>query len=318
MPAPVKPNLSKLILQYQTGGLRVAPDPAGAKVIPFHKLDLGRDPRRQKDDSFNQSALGNASQPGSPIVPAAPLESILDLRTIGYLIKLLLGQPVTTGTTLKTHTFPVDLATRPYALLERQHSDISKYWRWLGVHCNSLAWDIKNPEQLITAQLMAAQEINPIPTSAFDAAPTGVSAFRANSGSGVISNGVDTALGTVVGGNIEISNNIEPQEAADGTDGYSLFYPTELTFKGKIKCAFDGAGAYNLARTGTQTRLKLVTAATIGANTFDLTVDMPYVELMEKAQPISGKSGLFAELDFAAVKGATLPTVVLRNDVTAY
>jgi hypothetical protein len=316
--AQAKPTLAQLIMQFQTGGLRVAPDPVGAHVLPFHKLDLGRDPRRQQDDSMNQSPLDNASHAGSPVVPASTMESILDLRTVGFLLKLLLGQPVTTGTTLKSHTYPVDLTARPYALFERQHSDISKYFRWLGVHGNKLSWDIKNNDQLIAFEVMAAQEVDPIPPSAFDAAPTSVSSFRANSGSGVISDGAGTTLGTVVGGNIEIGNNIQPQEAADGTDGYSLFDPTKVSFSGKIKCVFDGAGAYNLARTGTQTRLKMVTAATIGANTFDLIVDMPYVELMEKAVPVSGKSGLLVDLDWKAVDGATLPTVVLRNDVTSY
>lgn len=313
-----KPTLAQLIMQFQTGGLRVAPSPVGAHVVPFHKFDFGRDPRRQQDLSMNQSPLANKTQAGSPIVPATTLESVLDLRTIGFLLKLLLGQPVTTGTTLKTHAFPIDLADRPYALFERQHSDISKFYRWLGVHGNKLSWDIKNNDQVIAFEVMAAQEIDPIPTTAFDSAPTSVSSFRSNAGSAVISDGAGATLGTVVGGNIEISNNIQPQEAADGADGYSIFDVQELTFKGKIKCVFDGAGAYDLARTGTQTRLKTVTAATIGADTFDLIVDMPYVDLIEKAVPVSGKSGLMVDLDFSATDGATLPTVTLRNDVAAY
>jgi hypothetical protein len=313
-----KTVLSKLIMQYQTGGLRVAPSPVAAKVIPFSKFDFGRDPGRQKNDSLNGSALGNKSDAGSPVIPAQTMESILDLRTVGYLLKLLLGAPTTTGTTLKSHTFPIDIASRPYAMFERQHSDISKFFRWYGVHCNKLSWDIKNADQNISAELFAAQEIDPIPTSAFDAAPTAVAAFRANSGSGVISNGVDTALGTIIGGNIEISSNINPEVAADGNAGYSIFTPMELTFKGKIKCVFDGTAAYDLARTGTSTRLKILSAATIGANTFDLTVDMPYVELIEKAVPVSGKSGMVVDMDWIAHTGATLPTVVLRNDVTAY
>lgn len=312
-----KPTLAKLIMQYQTA-LRTAPDPVGASVLPFHKLDFGRDPRRQQDDSMNQDPQANASHAGSPIVPASTMESILDLRTIGHLLKLLLGQPVTTGAALKTHTYPFNLNARPYALFERQHSDIAKYYRWLGVHVNKLAWDIKNNDQLISCELMAAQEIDPIPTSAFDASPTALTSFRSNSGSGVISDGAGSTLGVVVGGNIEISNNIQPQEAADGTDGYSLFYPTEISLKGKIKVVFDGAGAYDLARTGTLTRLKTVTAATLGANTFDLTVDMPAVELIEKAVPVSGKSGILVDLDFVSRKGASAPTIVLRNDVAAY
>lgn len=315
--AQAKNSLAQLILQYQTLS-RTLPSPVDAYRLPFDGFDVGRDPRRQANNSITSSPLTNKTDAGSPIVPEKQLSGILDLRNIGFLLKLLLGQPVTTGTTLKSHTFPIDLADRPYALMEMQHSDISKYYRFLDAHCTKLAWDIKNNEQLVTASILAGEEVDPIPTSAFDATPTTLSGFRSNSGSGVISDGAGSTLGQVVGGNIEIAAVMKPEELANGTDGYGTFPVEELTFKGKIKCIFDGAGAYDLARTGTSTRLKMVTAATIGANTFDLIVDMPYVELKEAAIPHKGRSGILVDLDWQAHSGATLPTVVLRNDVAAY
>lgn len=309
--------LSVLLMQYETA-FRTAPTPAAAKVLPFTKYNLGRDPRRQKNDTIANSPLGAKTDAGNPIVPPGQLLSVLDLRTVGYLLKLLLGQPVTTGTTLKTHTFPIDMAARPSALMELGHSDIAKFYRLLGVKCNKLLWDIMNNDQNITAELLAAYEVDPVPVTAFDAAPTSVASFRANSGSGLISNGVDGVLGQIVSGSIDINNNITPHELADGNPGYGLMQQGELMFSGKLRAVFDGASAYDLARSGTSTRLKMVSAATIGANTFDLTVDMPYVELMEKSVPKEGRSGLFVDLDWKAHAGATLPTVVLRNDVAAY
>lgn len=309
--------LTKLLLQYETT-FRTAPTPAAAKVLPYTSWNLGRDPRRQNNDTVSDSPLAAKTDEGNPVVPPGQLQSVLDLRTVGYLFKLLLGQPVTTGTTLKTHTFPVNKAIRPSALMEMWHSDIAKAYRLLGVKCNKLSWEIMNNDQNITAELLAAYEVNPVPTTAFDAAPTSVASFRANSGSGVISNGVDTALGQIVSGNIEINNNLTPHELADGNPGYGLMQQGDLMFSGTIRAVFDGASAYDLARNGTSTRLKLVTAATIGADTFDLIVDMPFVELMEKAVPKQGRSGLFVDLAWKAHRGATLPTVVLRNDVVSY
>lgn len=310
-------SLTKLVLQYEDT-FRTAPSTAAAKVIPYTTWNLGRDPRRQKNETVTDSPLAAKTDAGNPVVPPGPMTSVLDLRTLGYLLKLLLGQPVTTGTTLKTHTFPVNKAIRPSALMEMWHSDISKAYRLLGVKCNKLSWDIMNNDQNIAAELLAAYEVDPVPTSAFDAAPTSVASFRANSGSGVISNGVDGALGQIVSGSIEINNNITPYEVADGTPGYGLMQQGELMFSGTIRAVFDGASAYELARNGTSTRMSLVSAATIGADTFDLTVDMPYVELMEKAVPKQGRSGLFVDLAWKAHSGATLPTVVLRNDVAAF
>lgn len=309
-------ELTRLMLQFQTAA-RTAPVTPTGKVIPFTNYGLGRDPKRQANHSLNNSPLANRSDEGSPIV-AGPLESIFDLRTIGYLLKLLLGQPVTTGTGPYTHTFPVDLSDRPYALFELQQLDIGKYMRSLDVHVNKIGWDIANNDQSIKVDLLAGEEINPIPTSPFDAAPTSVVQFRANSGSGKIWDGAGATLGTVVGGNIEINNNIAAQEQADGLPGYSHFPVGDLLFGGSLKAVFDGAGAWELARAGTLTRLKMVSGATIGGITFTLTVDMPYVELTEKAVPKAGRSGLYADVAWKAVNGATLPTVVLVNDVASY
>jgi hypothetical protein len=314
--AQARGSNSKLILQYQTAA-RTAPVTPAAKVLPFTSYNVGRDPRRQNDPTVMGSPLGAKSGLGNPIVQGS-LTSILDLRTIGYLLKLLLGQPVTTGTTLKSHTFPIDLADRPYALLEMGHSDISKFYRTLDARVSKIGWDITNLDQSITADILAGAEVEPVPTTVFDAAPTSVTGFRANSGAGVISDGTGATLGQVVGGSIEINNGMTGSELADGTGGYGLFSMGELMFSGKIRAVFDGASAYALARAATSTRLKMVSAATIGADTFDLIVDMPYVELIEKAIPKEGKSGLFVDLDWKAHTGETLPTVVLRNDVTSY
>ncbi|HQS59966.1 MAG: hypothetical protein B7Y56_03415 [Gallionellales bacterium 35-53-114] len=308
-------ELTKLLFQYQTAA-RTAPAPA-AKVLPFTSYSIGRDPKRQANGTMNNSPLGNKTDPGNPIVPGQ-LQSIFDLRTIGYLLKLLLGQPVTTGAGPYVHTFPVNLDDRPYALLELAQYDISKFNRTLDAHLNKLAWDVTNNDQNITADFLAGEEIDPIPTVVFDAAPTSVVSFRACSASGVISDGAGSTLGQVVDGKIEINNNMAPLELANGVPGYSIFPVGELMFSGSIKCVFDGASAWELARAGTSTRLKMVSAATIGANTFSLAVDMPYVELMEKTVPKAGRSGLFAELSWKAVTGATLPTVVLTNDVVSY
>lgn len=313
--AQARGELTRLLLQYQTSA-RTAPTPA-AKVMPFTSYSVGRDPKRQANGTMNNSPLGNKTDPGNPIV-AGQLQSVLDLRTIGYLLKLLLGQPVTTGAGPYVHTFPVNLNDRPFALLELGQIDISKFNRVLDARLNKLAWDVTNNDQNITADFLAGEEVDPIPTVVFDAAPTSVASFRSCSASGLISDGAGATLGQVVDGKIEINNNMAPQELANNVPGYSIFPVGEMVFSGSLKCVFDGAGAWELARAGTSTRLKMTSAATIGANTFSLVVDMPYVELMEKTVPKAGRSGLFADLNWKAINGATLPTVVLTNDVVSY
>ena len=72
-----------------------------------------------------------------------------------------------------------------------------------------------------------------------------------------------------------------------------------------------------LARAGTSTRLRLESAALNGADTFKLVLDAPTVELTENAPAKTGKSGLFADLQWAVHKG-TDPEIYLVNDVASY
>lgn len=314
--AQARNELTQLLLQIQTAA-RTAPSPAAAKVIPFTTYDVARDARRQKNPTVNASPLAEKSHAGNPITKG-PITSILDLRTIGYWLKLALGQPTTTGTTLKTHTFPINLSARPAALLELGHLDIAKFYRCLDAHVNKIGWDVMANDQNISLDILAGEEIDPLPTTAFDAAPTSVAAVRSTSALGTISDGTGATLGTVVGGKIDINNNLTGHETADGKPGYGLFELGELMFGGSLRCVFDGASAYDLARAGSSTRLKLVSSAVVGADTFALTADIPYVELVEKTPPRGGRSGLFADLTWSAHKGTTLPTVTLTNDVASY
>lgn len=305
--------LSKLLMQFQVAS-RTAPAPA-AKVMPFTTYGVGRDVNRPDDPTVTSSPLPAKRGQGDAVVGGA-LVSILDLRSVGMLLKSLLGQPVTTGAGPYTHTFPMDLTDRPHALFEMGHSDVSKYYRVLDGHVTKLAWDIVAAEQTITADIIGATETEY--GAPFDAAPTSFASFRAVGAGGTISDGAGSTLGTVVGGNIEINSGMTGIMLADGLEGYGLFDLSDLVFSGKLKAVFDGASAYALARANTSTRLKIVSTATIGGSTFTLTVDMPYVELSEPKREVSGKSGLYVEMDWRAHAGATLPTVVLANDVTSY
>lgn len=309
--------LSKLLFQKETA-FRTLPSPVAAKVMPFTTYNVGRDPRRQADNSITSSPLPAKNDQGNAIV-GGPFGSVLDLRSIGNWLLLLFGAPTTTGTGSYTHTFPINGNDRQSALLELGHSDISKFYRTLGAKLNKLSWNVLDNDQNISGEIIAAFETEE--AAAFDAAPTSYDQFRACSAGGKVWDGAGSTLGSVVGGSVAINNNMKGYELADGDvtkPGYGLIDQGDLEFTGTLRAVFDGASAYALARANTSTRLALVSKATVGANTFTLTVDMPYVELIEKTVPKEGKSGLFVDLDWRAHAGATLPTVVLVNDVPSY
>lgn len=225
---------------------------------------------------------------------------------------------IAVSATLKAHVFPFDLADRPSALLELGHTDTGKYYRTVGAKVNTLAYDLTALEQNIELGILAGAETEQ--AAAFDAAPTGYNGVRAAGAGGSIGNGADASLGTLVEGKVSLSNNMTGYPVVDGLEGYGLIDQGEIALGGSLKAVFDSAGAYALARAGTSTRLRLGSQATVGADTFALWWDIPNAEFIEKAIPKEGKSGLFAELEWAAhrVAAGTLPLCVLINDVAGY
>lgn len=306
---------TQLLMQFETA-YRTAPSPAAAKKMPFVTWEPGADFRRVKDPTLSASPLPSKSGDGGLVVPAKPFTGILDLRSIGYWLKLLLGAPTTTGTSTYTHVFPVNLTERPSALLEMGFTDINQYYRLLGAKLKKLSWDLMADEQMMSGEILAATETNV--QAPFDASPTAVSAARSSKALTVINDGSGNTLGQVTGGTIAFDNQMTGYELADGQEGYGIIDQGDLLIAGTLSCVFDGAGAYALARAGTSTRLKTVSSVVVGAATFTLTVDMPYVELAEPKRKIAGKSGVFADMSWAAHAGATLPTITLVNDVPGY
>lgn len=225
---------------------------------------------------------------------------------------------IAVSATLKTHVFPIDLNDRPSALLELGHPDISKYYRTVGAKVNTLAYDITAQEQNISVSVIAGAETEE--SSAFDATPTTLTPLRGCGHGGQLSDGSGTTLGTIVSGDISVSNNMTGQSLADGLEGFGLIEQGDVMIGGKMRTVFDGAGAYALARASTSTRMRVSSGVANGSDMFSLVWDCPNVELVEKAPPKEGKSGLYAELDWMAHRDSagTLPLVMLTNDVASY
>ena len=88
-----KGALMQLLLQRESA-FRTEPGSAAAFKIPFTRYGIGRDPRKQKDPSINASPLPGKSGCGDAVVEGQ-IASILDLRSIGHWLALLLGVPTT-------------------------------------------------------------------------------------------------------------------------------------------------------------------------------------------------------------------------------
>lgn len=394
------------LLQFEVA-FRTAPAPA-ARVFPFSRFDVARDPRRQANPTIKATPLAEKSDKGDPTASGA-IASIFDLRSVGNWLKGLLGDPtvgkaVTTqpvnvtgvtvnyasadcpvgngtltytfGTTsitwtpnggaagapvdisaggvfvvegggggkslnisvtaaalpgnnqndaninvhatLKAHAFPFNLSDRPSLLIERGELDLAKFYRFLGCKVNTLSWDVLENEQNVNVGIIPAVEVDPVPGAVFDANPTSYAPVRACSGGGRVWDGSGTGLGTLTACTVAFDNQMTPYPAADGLEGYGVIDEGDIMLSGALRAVFENNKAYDLARAGTSTRMRLQSTALAGADTFGVYIDMPSVELVERMPPREGKSGLFADLTWRAHGGAHMPVIVLVNDIAAF
>lgn len=224
---------------------------------------------------------------------------------------------IAVSATLKAHVFPQNLADRPSALAEMGHPDITKFYRSLGLKLNRLAWDVVNNEQNISGELIGAVETEE--TSAWDATPTSYEQFRACSAAGRVTDGAGGTLGGITAASMDVNNQMEGKDLADGEEGYGFVDQGDIMLGGRLTALFTGEDAYAAARANTSTRLRIVSGATIGADTFRLIHDIPAAELLEPRREVNGKSGMYVEIDWRAHEaGGLLPVVTLENDVTSY
>lgn len=225
---------------------------------------------------------------------------------------------IAVSATLKTHVFPIDLNDRPSALLELGHTDLTKFYRTVGAKVNTLAYDVIAAEQNINLGILAGMETKE--TSVWDASPTSTASVRACGSGGSISDGSGTTLGTVVGGDLNVSNGMTGILLPDGLEGYGLIDQGEIMINGKLNIVFDGAGAYDLARQYASSRLRIGSHAAVGSDVFSLIWDIPNVELIETVVPKKGKSGLYADVNWKAHRdtAGNLPLVLLTNDIASY
>lgn len=267
--------------------------------------------------------------PGATVDVTAGGRFTLQSGTAAHSVDVTVGAPalpgsdktdtdITVHATLKCHVFPINLSIRPSALLELGHLDVAAYYRTLGAKVNKLSYDLTALEQNITVDILAGDETKY--GTVHDAAPTSYASVRSAGAGGLLSNGYDTSLGTIVTGTMEIMNNMTGYTLADGREGYGLIDQGELLMQGNIKTVFDSTGAYELARTSVSTRMRVGSTAAVGADLFALYLDMPNVELVEKVVPKEGKSGIFVEVGWLCHRdtAGNLPLVSLINDVAGY
>jgi hypothetical protein len=285
--------------------------------MPFKSINLGA-VQPLLDDTV--IGVGNNRDPAAPFLDSVTVEGSavvpLDLINTGHWLRLLLGAPVTTGSSSNfVHTFASGAATLPSASIEVAYPDVPNFDVCTGVRAGGIEIDF-SPTGAANASiaLMAQGSTRAGTTGAGTPTAAVYTPFNKSQGS-ILRNTV--ALAQVTGGRLSFSNNMEMVRTIRADRRLEGVDPGVAEATGQITVRFENTTLLTDAANGTPASFEF--AYTVNANR-SLTFTLHQVYLSLAKTPIEGPAGIEAAFDFRAAFDATatrMMTVVLRNDQAA-
>lgn len=265
-------------------------------------LGLGRDPVAPTRDALTAD--------GDHVIP-------IDSDGIGFWLKLLFGQPVTTGTTPRTHTFQSGNWVLPSAAIEVQMPEVPTFPMYSGVMADRLSISMARSGLLqATVGLIAQGETLATATAAGTLAQVATLQRFGHFNGAITRNG--SMLANIETAEVNYLNNLDRVETirADGRiDGLD---PSKAMMNGNIVARFADTTLLQQAIDGSPCTLAF--SWTIGANA-SLTITAHAVYLPRPRREVTGPGGVRTTFDWQAARAtspARMATAVLINTVSAY
>lgn len=265
--------------------------------------------------------LGYGRDPIAPVLDAVTADGELvvpiDVENWGVWLKGAFGNPVTTGTTPKIHTFNSGAASLPSLAIEMGYPQVPAFEMVRGCMVDSLRWTMRRSGQL-TARVGIIAQGAAVPAGTTGAGtPTSYAFNRFGPFNGAITRD-SVALGNVVSADVEYMNNLDPVLTIRSDGLIDGIEPSIASLKGKVRVRFADLTLFTQAVNGTP--CELVFSHTLGANAaFSFTAHAAYLE--RPSIPVEGPRGIEVEFDFMSAKAvspARLCTAVLTNTVASY
>ena len=280
--------------------------------MPFLSCDLGAEQPLLDADVIGLGGNRDAAAPfldtvtvsGSAVVP-------VDLNNIGHWLRLLLGAPITTGTTNFTHSFGSGAAALPSNAVEVGYPDVPSYDLITGVRADTLEIDF-SPTGPATASfgLIGQGSVRTGVTAGGTPTTAAYTAFHKAQGS--ISR-AGAPLAQVTGAKLTYSNGIETVRTIRADRKIEGADPGIARATGQITVRFASTTLLTQAQDAAPAEFAF--AYTIDANR-SLTFTLHEVYLALAKTPVEGPGGVEAAFDFRAAFNATatrMMTAVLKN-----
>jgi hypothetical protein len=287
----------------------------GFRTVPFASTTLG-----SEQPLIASELLGQGRDPLAPIKDAVTADGDvvvpIDVENLGLWLKAAFGQPATTGTTPKTHTFQSGNWTLPSLAIEAAMPEVPRFAMYSGCVLDQLSWQVQRSGLLTaTARLVAQGETIAITTSAGTPAELALKRFGHFNGA-ISRNG--SALGNVVSAEITYANNLDRIETIRSDGKIDGADPSIAALTGRIEVRFADSTLVTQAINGDPCEISFAYVLPSGES-FTFTVHAVY--LPRPRIEISGPQGVQATFDWQAAKAASparMCTATLINDIEAY
>jgi hypothetical protein len=310
MPRAIGANCRLIMLPEETYGTAPSED---FRRMPFLSCDLGAEQPLLDADVLG---VGNGRDPAAPFVDTVTVQGQVvvpvDLNNIGHWLRLLLGPPVTTGTSPNfIHSFGSGAASLPSNSIEIGYPDVPSYDLCTGVRADTLEIDF-SPSGPATATFGLMGQGSTRGTSTSGGTPITAAYTAFNKAQGSIARG-GSALAQVTGARLSYANSMEMVRTIRADRKVEGVDPGIARATGQITARF--ADTTLLTQAQNNAPAEFAFAFVIDANR-SLTFTLHEVYLALAKTPIEGPAGVEASFEFRAAFNATaarMMTAVLRN-----
>lgn len=282
------------------------------RLLPMVSQNLGKAQPLQ-----DQNLLGMGRDPASALKDAITVDGNvvvpMDVRNLGYWLRMAFGAPVTTGSGPFTHSFRSGGAALPSASVEVGFPEVPDFPLHRGCMVNELSFETKRAG-LVDATLGLIGSDETAQTTTKSASPTVADLVRFERFQGALL--IDGAeSGNLVSASFRYANNLDPIEsikaAIVGAD------PGVAAATGSLVMRFADKVLVDKAIAGTAIELRF----NWDTGTHSISFVVHEVQLSQPKREHNGPGGVQVTFDWRGRKAASptrMVTVTLVNDVSSY
>src|SRR5918993_929281 len=312
-------RLTELLFGFESSYGAAAP--TDLAKLPYYSFDVGAAQGLEEDIVLGVTPSRNiASHAPGLVEHGGSILAPLDLASIGYWLKGLMGAPATSGTTDYTHVFTSGAESLPSIYLQQKLAS-SEFLGHFGCLVNTFAIGQQRQSgfRRATIGIVGQREVDETVTG--DATPTTLALLQVPAAHGTIT--VDNvAIGTVLVTDVTFNNNLTPDEQLRDDVYVNGYSPGMFAASGTLRARYRRDALWTAGKTLDGVLLQFGWSRTTGSTTRRLDVEMPNARLNKPRLATDGPNGLEVTYDFMAqydtVGAQAAAKITLKNATASY